>query len=123
MRPTRPGSPEEVSMPRAPLASRSLAVAALILAAATAARASELVRCLEDQPLPRVARVRTSMGEIRWARVVESAGGMPSRVALLPNGVGLATALANASQPPARTSSCSPSLLRIPARRSARRSR
>jgi 2-keto-4-pentenoate hydratase/2-oxohepta-3-ene-1,7-dioic acid hydratase in catechol pathway len=85
-------------MLRAPYSTRSLAVAALILAAGTSIRASELARCLEEKPLPRVARVRTPAGEIRWARVIESAGGMPSRVALLPSGSDLATALGD--QPP-----------------------
>jgi 2-keto-4-pentenoate hydratase/2-oxohepta-3-ene-1,7-dioic acid hydratase in catechol pathway len=86
-------------MPRAPLAPRSLAVAALIVAAAGAIRANELTRCLEEKPLPRVARVRTPAGEIRWARVVDSAGGMPTRVALLPTDIGLPSALAIASGP------------------------
>jgi 2-keto-4-pentenoate hydratase/2-oxohepta-3-ene-1,7-dioic acid hydratase in catechol pathway len=86
-------------MPRAPLAPRSLAVAALIVAAAGAIRANELARCLEEKPLPRVARVRTQAGEIRWARVVDSAGGMPTRVALLPTDIGLPSALAIASGP------------------------
>src|SRR5688572_10284058 len=87
-------------MPRAPFASRTLAVAALILAAPLAIGAGELTRCLEEKPLPRVARVRTPAGEIQWARVLESAGGMPSRVAVLANASDIASALENASQPP-----------------------
>ncbi len=86
-------------MPRPPLASRSLAVAALVLATAPAARASELARCLDDSSLPRVARVRAPDGEIRWARVLEAAGGVPIRVTPLASGVDLAQVLESASQP------------------------
>jgi len=79
---------------------RSLAVAALILVGAGATRAGELARCLEEQPLPRVGRVRTPAGEIRWVHVIESAGGAPSRVAVLANATDLASALERATRPP-----------------------
>ena len=83
------------------LASRSLAIAALLLAAPrpAAAGASDLARCIEEQPLPRVARVRSPAGEVRWARVLEAAGGMPTRVALLARDADLARIVASASQP------------------------
>src|SRR5262245_8531332 len=83
------------------LASRSLAVAALLLAAPqwAAADAHDLARCLEEKPLPRVARVRTAAGEIRWARVLESASGVPARVALLARNIDVARAVAAASEP------------------------
>jgi 2-keto-4-pentenoate hydratase/2-oxohepta-3-ene-1,7-dioic acid hydratase in catechol pathway len=83
------------------LTSRSLAALALIFAAAYPAGAgpSDLARCLEEQPLPRVARVRTASGEIRWARVLESASGVPSRVALLARHIDVARAVASASEP------------------------
>jgi 2-keto-4-pentenoate hydratase/2-oxohepta-3-ene-1,7-dioic acid hydratase in catechol pathway len=87
-------------MLRAPFASRTLAVAALILATPLGIGAGELTRCLEETPLPRVARVRTPAGEIHWVRVIESAAGVPSRVAVLANASDLASALESASQPP-----------------------
>lgn len=84
------------------LASRSLAIAALLLAAPRPAAASDLARCIEEQPLPRVARVRSPAGEVRWARVLEAAGGMPTRVALLAPDADLARIVASASQPSPR---------------------
>jgi 2-keto-4-pentenoate hydratase/2-oxohepta-3-ene-1,7-dioic acid hydratase in catechol pathway len=81
------------------LASRSLAVAALLLAAPRSpAGASDLARCIEEQPLPRVARVAVAAGEVRWAHVLEAAGGMPTRVALLSADADLARAVASARQ-------------------------
>jgi 2-keto-4-pentenoate hydratase/2-oxohepta-3-ene-1,7-dioic acid hydratase in catechol pathway len=83
------------------LASRSLAIAVLLLAAPrpAAAGASDLARCIEERPLPRVARVRSPGGEVRWARVLEAAGGMPTRVARLARDGDLARIVASARQP------------------------
>ena len=46
-------------------------------------RRDDLARCIEEQPLPRVARVARSAGVVRWVRVLEAVGGMPTRVAWL----------------------------------------
>jgi 2-keto-4-pentenoate hydratase/2-oxohepta-3-ene-1,7-dioic acid hydratase in catechol pathway len=92
-------------MPRGLPASRILAFAALALAArpdAAAAGASDLAHCLEQAPLPRIARVRAPTGEVRWARVLEAAGGVPMSVSLLEPDLDLARALERASQPPPR---------------------
>jgi 2-keto-4-pentenoate hydratase/2-oxohepta-3-ene-1,7-dioic acid hydratase in catechol pathway len=81
---------------------RSLAICALWLASApqhAAAGASDLARCIEEQPLPRVARVRVPSGEIRWVRVIESMSGVPSRVALIPGDGDLARILDSAAEP------------------------
>jgi 2-keto-4-pentenoate hydratase/2-oxohepta-3-ene-1,7-dioic acid hydratase in catechol pathway len=91
---------------RCVLATRSLAIAAFLLAAPgpAGAGAGDLARCLEEQALPRLARVRTRDGEIRWARVMEAAGGVPVRVALLARGVvDLARAIEEVSEPSARS--------------------
>ncbi|TMA34104.1 MAG: fumarylacetoacetate hydrolase family protein [Deltaproteobacteria bacterium] len=63
------------------------------------ASAGDLAHCLEESPLPRVARVRTPAGEVRWARVLEAPAGVPSRVALLPGDRDLAQVLESASHP------------------------
>jgi 2-keto-4-pentenoate hydratase/2-oxohepta-3-ene-1,7-dioic acid hydratase in catechol pathway len=89
-------------MPRLRSGARPFVVAALLLALAPTARASELARCLEEKPLPRVARVRTPAGEIRWARVLEAAGGIPTRVAPLARDPDLVSALELASESPPR---------------------
>jgi 2-keto-4-pentenoate hydratase/2-oxohepta-3-ene-1,7-dioic acid hydratase in catechol pathway len=82
-------------------ASRSLALALLMLAAPNPAPAgaSDLARCIEEQPLPRVARVVAAVGDVRWARVVEAVGGMPTRVARLERDADLARAISSARQP------------------------
>jgi 2-keto-4-pentenoate hydratase/2-oxohepta-3-ene-1,7-dioic acid hydratase in catechol pathway len=83
------------------LGSRSLAVAISLFASSIAAGAgaSDLGRCIDEQPLPRVARVRMSGGEVRWARVLEAASGVPTRVALLARDADLARIVASASEP------------------------
>ncbi len=79
---------------------RAIAIALLLAAPRPAAAgASDLLRCLDEQPLPRVARVRSPAGEIGWARVLEAAGGAPSRVAPLASDGPLARVLEHASQP------------------------
>jgi 2-keto-4-pentenoate hydratase/2-oxohepta-3-ene-1,7-dioic acid hydratase in catechol pathway len=82
------------------MAPRSLAICALLLGIApSVASAGDLARCIEDQSLPRVARVLAPTGEVRWARVIESMGGMPTRVALLADDDDLARVIASANQP------------------------
>jgi 2-keto-4-pentenoate hydratase/2-oxohepta-3-ene-1,7-dioic acid hydratase in catechol pathway len=83
------------------LAPRSLVIGASLFVwpIAAAAGASDLARCIEEQPLPRVARVRSPAGEVRFARVLEATGGMPTRVALLARDSDLARIVAGASQP------------------------
>ena len=82
------------------------ALVAAIAAAATVlsgqrASAGDLARCLEEQPLARVARVRTPDGQPRWVRVLAATGGVPGLVAALPNAADddLANVLARASEP------------------------
>jgi 2-keto-4-pentenoate hydratase/2-oxohepta-3-ene-1,7-dioic acid hydratase in catechol pathway len=77
------------------------AVPALILAAGPASSdPTAQDRCLEAQHLPRVARVRAPDGSARYARVVEAADGIPTRVApIAGDGGDLASILERASQP------------------------
>ncbi len=85
------------------LAPGSLAVALTLLTApiAAAAGASDLARCIDEQPLPRVARVRSPAGGVRWARIVEAVGGVPKRAVLLAGDAdaGLGQIAASASEP------------------------
>ena len=63
--------------------------------------ASDLARCLEEQPLARVARMVAPDGQPRWVRVLAATSGVPGLVAVLPNAAedDLAHVLARAAEP------------------------
>jgi 2-keto-4-pentenoate hydratase/2-oxohepta-3-ene-1,7-dioic acid hydratase in catechol pathway len=88
---------EAISLRRIVLA---LGGSTLFAAHSLAADSSALDRCLERQDLPRVARVRASDGNARYARVVSAADGIPTRVAPIGTATAdLAEVLERASHP------------------------
>ena len=109
-----PQSRAEVAMtlrhPRRALATAMVAAVPVLFGART--DASDLARCLEEQPLARLARVRAPDGQPRWVRVIAASGGVPSLVAVLPHaddeGLG-----ARSSARPSRSPTV-PSALRSP---------